>query len=147
MRGEGNALGYRSPGRVPANLGIRNWVGLRLEFSDPEVEGKLLNRTRMNRNSRWNVAEPNGAAAELAQRLKTSTLIAQMLMNRGVSELGDCENFLRPSLKSLHEPALIPNLVVAAERIAKAIREGDKIVVYGDYDVDGITATAILWHA
>jgi single-stranded-DNA-specific exonuclease len=83
----------------------------------------------------------------LADRLKTSQLIAQVLLNRGITELDDCLEFLRPSLKCLHEPALLPNLTSAAERVARAIRDGDKIVVYGDYDVDGITAVAILWHA
>src|SRR4051812_16387955 len=101
----------------------------------------------MARPKRWNVAAPHADAAELAQRLRTSTLIAQVLLNRGISDPSDCENFLRPSLKCLHEPALIPNLPHAAERIAKAIRDQQKIVIYGDYDVDGITATAILWHA
>jgi len=47
----------------------------------------------------------------------------------------------------LAEPALLPGLNAAAGRIAKAIRDHEKIVIYGDYDVDGITATSILWHA
>ena len=62
-------------------------------------------------------------------------------------KLQDCQDFLRPSLKCLHDPATIPGLTHAAERVAKAIAERQKIVIYGDYDVDGITATAILWHA
>jgi len=49
--------------------------------------------------------------------------------------------------KGLADPDLMPNLKVAAERIARAIRDKEKVVIYGDYDVDGITATAILWHA
>ena len=60
---------------------------------------------------------------------------------------GSARDFLRPNLKCLHDPAGIPGLTVAAERVAKAIRDKQKIVIYGDYDVDGITATAILWHA
>lgn len=96
---------------------------------------------------RWILPEPHAAASALAERLRTSPLIAQLLLNRGLSELDDCHNFLRPSLKCLHDPALIPNLTAAAQRIAKAIRDGEKIVIYGDYDVDGITAVAILWHA
>src|SRR5438105_1383579 len=101
----------------------------------------------MHRAKRWNVAEPDAAAVELAARLKTSPLIAQILLNRGVREPEACAAFLRPSLKCLHPPEAIPNLTKAAHRIAKAIRDGEKIVIYGDYDVDGITATAILWHA
>ena len=101
----------------------------------------------MHRAKRWNVAPPHAAAADLASRLKASPLIAQILLNRGLSEQDECQGFLRPSLKCLHDPAGIPNLTKAAERIAKAIRDGEKIVIYGDYDVDGIAATSILWHA
>ena len=101
----------------------------------------------MHRAKRWNIAPPHAAAADLASRLKVSPLIAQILLNRSLSEQEDCQNFLRPSLKCLHDPAGIPNLLKAADRIAQAIRDGQKIVIYGDYDVDGIAATAILWHA
>jgi single-stranded-DNA-specific exonuclease len=96
---------------------------------------------------RWILPPTDPRARELADRLRTSQLVAQMLLNRGISELDDCLNFLRPSLKCLHEPSLLPNLTLAAERIARAIRDDQKIVIYGDYDVDGITAVAILWHA
>src|SRR3954464_10159513 len=97
---------------------------------------------------RWNVAPPDASgAAERAARLKTSPLLAQVLLNRGLRDAEECASFLRPSLKCLHDPFLIPNLPKAAERVAKAVRDGERIVIYGDYDVDGITATAILWHA
>ena len=97
---------------------------------------------------RWNVAPPDpSAAAALAHRLKTSPLMAQVLLNRGLREPDECATFLRPTLRCLHDPFLLPNLHKVAERVARAVREKEKIVVYGDYDVDGITATAILWHA
>ena len=97
---------------------------------------------------RWTVATPDpAAAAELAGRLKTSPLLAQVLLNRGLREPDACTEFLRPNLRCLHDPFLLPNLRKAAERVARAVRDKEKIVVYGDYDVDGITATAILWHA
>jgi single-stranded-DNA-specific exonuclease len=101
----------------------------------------------MLRPKRWTIAEPHTEARELAERLKVSPLIAQVLINRGMREPQACMEFLRPSLKLLHDPNLIPNLPRASERIAQAIKARDKIVIYGDYDVDGITATAILWHA
>jgi single-stranded-DNA-specific exonuclease len=102
----------------------------------------------MYRPRRWNVAPADPpAAAELAGRLKSSPLIAQILLNRGLREPEECQGFLRPALKCLHDPALVPGLPRAADRVAKAIRDGEKIVIYGDYDVDGITATVILWHA
>ena len=102
----------------------------------------------MRQSKRWNIAEGDSTAAEsLAAQLKTSSIVGQLLLNRGMRELQDCQDFLRPSLKSLHDPATIPGLTRAAERVAKAIADKQKIVIYGDYDVDGITATAILWHA
>jgi single-stranded-DNA-specific exonuclease len=101
----------------------------------------------MPKPKRWILPDPHPRAAELAQQLKVSPLVGQILLNRGVTEPGDCADFLRPSLKCLREPALLANLPAAAERIARAIRDGERIVIYGDYDVDGITATAILWHA
>jgi single-stranded-DNA-specific exonuclease len=101
----------------------------------------------MHRPKRWNLAAPDASAQSLADRLKTSPLVAQILLNRGVREYDDCQTFLRPNLKCLHDPYGIPGLQRAAERIARAIRDKQKIVIYGDYDVDGITATSILWHA
>ena len=96
---------------------------------------------------RWNIAPPDPAAQDLAGRLKTSPLIAQILLNRGIRESDAGRDFLAPSLKTLHEPAGIFHLTAASQRIAQAIRDKQRIVIYGDYDVDGITATAILWHA
>lgn len=101
----------------------------------------------MHRPKRWNITPPHAGAPELAARLKASPLLAQVLLNRGISEPVDCQIFLRPSLKLLHDPALIPNLTRAAARVAKAIQDKQRIFIYGDYDVDGITATSILWHA
>ena len=68
-------------------------------------------------------------------------------LNRGISDFENAQAFLRPSLLALADPNLLPGLSDAAQRIAGAIRDREKIVIYGDYDVDGITATSILWHA
>jgi single-stranded-DNA-specific exonuclease len=96
---------------------------------------------------RWNITPPNPMAATLAAQLKVSPLVAQILLNRGIDNAEAGQTFLRPTLKLLHDPSLIPNLDIASERIAKAVKDREKIVVYGDYDVDGITAVSILWHA
>src|SRR5437870_5006298 len=98
-------------------------------------------------NKRWIIAEQTGEVADLAVLLKTAPLIAQVLCNRGILNPAECLGFLSPSLSQLIEPRLLPGVLKAAERICCAIRAGEKIVIYGDYDVDGITATAILWHA
>ncbi len=105
-------------------------------------------QARMRNPKRWNIHGADPSAAEsLASRLKTSSIVAQLLLNRGIDEPLACQNFLQPSLKLLHDPAGLPGLTQAAERIARGIRDKQKIVIYGDYDVDGITASAILWHA
>lgn len=101
----------------------------------------------MHRPRHWNITPADDRAADLAARLKTSPLLAQALLNRGLSDPAAATDFLRPSLKHLASPDLLPGLAAASERIARAVRDRQKIVVYGDYDVDGITATAILWHA
>jgi single-stranded-DNA-specific exonuclease len=101
----------------------------------------------MYRPKRWQIEPEHPEAADLAARLKISPLIAQALLHRGISQIDEASAFLNPSLKTLAEPSLLPGLNLAADRIARAIRDQEKIVIYGDYDVDGITATTILWHA
>ncbi len=101
----------------------------------------------MMKPRRWNVAASDDRAAELADRLKTSKVVAQILLNRGLIEIDDCQRFLKPNLRTLHEPSLIPGMTAASKVVADAIAAGKQIVIYGDYDVDGITAVTILWHA
>ena len=101
----------------------------------------------MPKPKRWTIAEPDPRAAELARQLKVSVVTAQVLLNRGLADPDAARLFLQPTLKQLHDPSLLAGLDAASERIAKAVADKQKIVVYGDYDVDGITATSILWHA
>jgi single-stranded-DNA-specific exonuclease len=72
-------------------------------------------------------------------------LVAQLLLNRGVRSAGQVQRFLEAKRASLHEPDGLPGVAEAADRIAAAIRAGRKIVVYGDYDVDGVCGTSVLW--
>ncbi|MGE5607991.1 MAG: single-stranded-DNA-specific exonuclease RecJ [Bacillota bacterium] len=101
----------------------------------------------MHQTKRWILAPSSEAAEQLAMGLKTSSVIAQMLVNRGISDVEEGRRFLTPSLMHLHEPGEMAGVQRAAERIVQAIGAGERIVIYGDYDVDGITATSILWHA
>ncbi len=78
--------------------------------------------------------------------LSTDPLTARVLASRGIADAAEAEAFLHPSLLGLHDPSLLPDADRAAQRIVAALRSGEQIVIYGDYDVDGITATAILWH-
>lgn len=76
-----------------------------------------------------------------------TSLVQRVLAARGVTRPDDVSAFLRPTLRQLHEPSLMPGLDRAAERVLAAIRRGEPIVIYGDYDADGLCAAAILYHA
>jgi single-stranded-DNA-specific exonuclease len=73
-------------------------------------------------------------------------LVARVLGARGLLDATVAARFLEPSLKHLHDPSLLPDVDRAAERLLGALERRERIVIYGDYDVDGITATAILFH-
>ena len=84
------------------------------------------------------------ATNRLAAAVRVSPVVAQLLLNRGVSSAGDASRFLDRSLAGLHPPQMLPDIPAATERLAKAITDKRKMCVYGDYDVDGVTGTAIL---
>ncbi|MHA7812781.1 MAG: single-stranded-DNA-specific exonuclease RecJ [Phycisphaerales bacterium] len=73
-------------------------------------------------------------------------LLSRVLAARGLGAEADADAFMNPSLRGLHDPSLIPDLDRAAERLLQAIHENQQIVIFGDYDVDGVTASAILIH-
>jgi single-stranded-DNA-specific exonuclease len=83
-------------------------------------------------------------AGRLASSLKISPLLAQCLLNRGLSELPVLENFLQPRLKNLADPFLLPDMDKAVDRLFRARGQNETVVIFGDYDVDGVTATALL---
>src|SRR5271154_4814746 len=94
---------------------------------------------------RWTLAPPQPLlAGQLASHLKISPLLAQCLLNRGFSEPVAIENFLSPRLKNLADPFLLPNMAAAVERLLQAREQHELLVIFGDYDVDGVTSTALL---
>jgi len=97
-------------------------------------------------NKQWVIQPGDGRSQELARSLKVSPLLAQLLINRGISEIADASVFLRPKLTDLIEPGRMPGIGPAVSRLKQAVAEKQKITVYGDYDVDGITGVAILWQ-
>ena len=82
----------------------------------------------------------------LAQDLNVEPAIATILLQRGIASFDAAQHFFRPSLSDLHDPFLMKDLKEAVERINKAIQLGQKIMIYGDYDVDGTTAVAVMWN-
>jgi single-stranded-DNA-specific exonuclease len=94
---------------------------------------------------RWSLAPPQPLlAGQLAAQLKIPPLLTQCLLNRGFSELPAIENFLHPRLKNLADPFLLPDMAVAVERLLRAREQNEPLVIFGDYDVDGVTSTALL---
>jgi len=83
--------------------------------------------------------------AELSRALNISSLLASLLVHREVSSFGEAKDFFRPKLLQLHDPFLMKDMDIAVERIEMAIRDREKILVYGDYDVDGTTAVALVY--
>jgi len=95
----------------------------------------------------WTIRPPFADAEKLAHALNIPPLVAGVLGQRGYETPEAARAFLKPELTQLHEPAAMPGLMLAADRLVAAARAGEQIVIYGDYDVDGITGSAILWHA
>jgi len=94
---------------------------------------------------RWTIAPPQPLLVEpLVARLNISPLLAQCLLNRGLSELPAIEKFLAPRLKQLADPFLLPNMDEAVARLSRAHTENETLVIFGDYDVDGVTSTTLL---
>lgn len=96
---------------------------------------------------RWVITQPEHAEAisNLMEVLNVPESIARLLAIRGISSFEDAKQFFRPTLNELHDPFLMKDMDRASERLSLAIRTNEKVLVYGDYDVDGTTATAIMY--
>ncbi len=82
----------------------------------------------------------------LSGQLKISPLLAQVLIARGFGDGGEARAFLDAKLTDLHDPSQLPGIDSAADLIIAAMKDKRRITIYGDYDVDGVTGTSILWH-
>ncbi|MDH3603551.1 MAG: single-stranded-DNA-specific exonuclease RecJ, partial [Candidatus Tectomicrobia bacterium] len=93
----------------------------------------------------WQIAEPSPAIQQtLSAATGLSPLLCQLLINRGMTDAAQVNAFLSPSLHDLEDPYLLHGMDLAIERLLRALRNQEYIAVYGDYDVDGVTATALL---
>ncbi|MHC4265109.1 MAG: single-stranded-DNA-specific exonuclease RecJ [Planctomycetota bacterium] len=94
----------------------------------------------------WVIKPLDNRTAQLSSKLKVSPLLAQLLLNRDVSDHRSASSFIRPKLKDLIDPEKMPGIETAVDRIFLAINNKEKITIYGDYDVDGIAGVSILWQ-
>jgi single-stranded-DNA-specific exonuclease len=99
-----------------------------------------------DQKKRWVIQPADSRSTQLAKSLKCSPLLAQVLINRGITDVQDGSIFLQPRLTQLIDPQLMPGIEPAVQRVKHAIKTKEKITIYGDYDVDGITGVAILWQ-
>lgn len=99
--------------------------------------------------SKWNYApltsEEQKLESELAKRYASCPPVSELLVQRGISSVKEAEKFFHPSLKDLHDPFLMPGMDKAVARLNKAMGAKERIMVYGDYDVDGTTAVALVY--
>ncbi len=101
-------------------------------------------------NYNWNIRHLTAVEQEVQQQLEKelniSSAAARMLVVRGIQTADEARAFVRPSLDKLHDPFLMKDMDKAVERLHQAITQGEKILIYGDYDVDGTTAVALMYR-
>ena len=89
--------------------------------------------------------EQGALAARLSYELEMSPVLCSLLVKRGITSVAEARNFFRPKLSQLHNPFLMNDMDVAVRRLNKALGKKERILVYGDYDVDGTTAVALVY--
>lgn len=96
---------------------------------------------------RWIYATPDSeeSVLQLKEELQISDRIAHLLALRGIDSFGKARTFFRPGIENLYDPFLMKDMKSATQRLCRAIRNHETVVVYGDYDVDGTTATSIVY--
>lgn len=97
---------------------------------------------------KWQIYEKNEQTEnkinELVKREKINKLLATILVNRNMTEPEQLKIFLHPTRKDFHNPYLMPDMRKAVDRIKQAIKNKEKVIIYGDYDADGITSITVL---
>ena len=99
------------------------------------------------REKQWIVREPGNQiyTRQLVQDLGIDEVLANLLVQRGIKNSDEVRRFFHPSLDTLHDPFLMKDMDIAVERVRRAIVSGEKILVYGDYDVDGTSAVSLVY--
>ena len=100
-------------------------------------------------NHKWNYQPPSQeqteAAKALAKETGISPVLCKLLLERGITSAAEAKRFFRPQLSELHDPFLMKDMSIAVERLNQAMGKKERILVYGDYDVDGTTAVALVY--
>ena len=113
----------------------------------PPREEKRKNIYKMN--NKWNYQPPSQeqteAAKALAKETGISPVLCKLLLERGISSAAEAKRFFRPQLNELHDPFLMKDMDIAVDRLNEAMGRKERIMVYGDYDVDGTTAVALVY--
>ena len=101
----------------------------------------------MAKERKWILKDPADAetVSRLSSELGVDPVLAELLVQRGVTTFAQARSFFRPSLDDLHDPFLMKDMDKAVERVGRAVATGEKILVYGDYDVDGTTAVSLVY--
>jgi single-stranded-DNA-specific exonuclease len=100
-------------------------------------------------NFKWNYQPPTQeqieAAKALAKEVGINPILGKFLLERGITSTAEAKRFFRPQLSELHDPFLMKDMSIAVERLNQAMGRKERILVYGDYDVDGVTAVALVY--
>lgn len=96
-------------------------------------------------NKKWDCYEiDENKVKELIEKYHLSNILAKILVNKGITKKEDIDLFINPTRKDFHNPFLMPDMEIVVDRILKAIDNNEKIMIYGDYDADGITSVTVL---
>jgi single-stranded-DNA-specific exonuclease len=105
------------------------------------------------REYRWNFRNHDSASVDrlaatkkLSDQLGISPILVEILYNRGIDTFDKARAYFRPALEDLHDPFLMDGMTIAVERILTALQRGERMTVYGDYDVDGTNGASLLWN-
>lgn len=106
-----------------------------------------MNKYKQLPATKWKFNEAGDKNAEnlLIKEFEIHPIIAQILVNRGIRDIETARRYIYPSLNDLHSPFLMQDMKKGVSRLLKAIHDHEKIIIYGDYDADGITSVAILY--
>ena len=106
-------------------------------------------KTIYKMNHKWNYQPPSQEQTEATKALAKETginpVLCKLLLERGITSAAEAKRFFRPQLSELHDPFLMKDMSIAVERLNQAMGKKERILVYGDYDVDGTTAVALVY--